>query len=588
MKSTMFARAAVVVVSAVVAHAATSPSELKDDAGRTIIRYVVEPPDHAAPAQTTDPARQLGLFVCFPEHDRPVDDEIYPVREALNRLGLRDGYVLLAGGPQARKFGPADHEPIARLIEWAKKTYPINPRRVYAYGKGEGGKISGELSTLHPDVIAASISYSWTWWKMPVETTKAIDPLTEAPGIYMVLGLRDLSHHLTNVRDGYSRVHAKGYRAIYREIADLGARTFHPVSNDDAIAWATRLRNKNLPLSAAERKLVSAPTPRVGAKGYFEDLAIVGGAAAGEALRKLLASPDARVRLAAARTFSQGAFDEPSLAALGARLTDAGRPVRRAAASALAMHANWRSPAAQSALTEFLRADPAQAAVEPADRVNAAAAIVEAARFQIKGVQQDAGLFQALVAMLEDKDEEIRTIGGNALMPVRDPGFRGDLGRPERKAPEGGWQSWLGEVTQRAAGYRRHFAACRTPAPPSESGAAALFCQGGQQLGANPAKAFELIRQAAELGHHGAEAMLGIMYVVGKGVEQNNPEGARWLAKAAEAGDQLAATNAWMLYMGSPGLAKDAALAERYSTLSRGGASTMPSAGATGGSGGSK
>lgn len=576
MKSNLFGAAAAAAAAAVAMMAgvatgvaATPPTELKDAAGKTIIQYVVEPPDRVAPPSTTDPARQLGLFLCFPEHDRPVDDEIYPVREALNRLGLRDGYVLLAGGPQSRKFGPADHEPIGKLIEWAKKTYPINPRRVYAYGKGEGGKISGELSTLHPDVIAASISYSWTWWKMPVETNTAIDPLKEAPGIYMVLGLRDLSHHLTNVRDGYSRVHAKGYRAIYREIADLGARTFHPASNDDAIQWATRLRNKNLPLSAAERKLVSASAPRVGAQGYFDELALVGGAAAGEALQKLLASADARVRLAAARTFAYGSFDEPAVSALGARLHDAGRPVRRAAASALAMLANWRSEAAQRALSNFVQADPAKA-VEAADRVNAAAALVEAARFQIKGVQQDAGLFQALVAMLEDKDEEIRTIAGNALMPIRDPGFRGDAGRPERKAPEGGWPAWLKEVTGRAAGYRRHYAACTQQQAEPQTAAAALFCQGGKLLDSNPAKAFELTKQAAELGHHGAEAMAGIMYVVGKGVEQNNPEGARWLAKAADAGDQLAATNAWMLYAGSPGLSKNAALAERYLKLSRG------------------
>ncbi len=546
------------------AQAAAPPTELKDAAGKIIIQYVVEPPDTVAPASTTDPARQLGLIVCFPEHDRPVGDEIYPVREALKRLGLRDGYVLLAAGPQERKFGPADHEPIAKLIEWAKKTYPINPRRVIVFGKGEGGKISGELSTLHPEVIAASISYSWTWWTMPVETTKAIDQQKEAPGIYMVLGLRDLSHHLTNVRDGYSRVHAKGYHAIYREIADLGARTYHPASNDDAIAWATRLRNKNVPPSAAERELLAAPV-RIGPRGYFEQLALVGGAPAGEVLQKLLSSPDAKTRAAAAKTFSHGIFSEAATTALGASLTDAAPQVRRAATRALAMQANWRSQAAQDALTGFLAADPAKA-VDPADRVSAADAVVEAARFQIKGVQQDAGLFQTLVAMLEDKNEEIRTIAGNALMPIRDPEFRGDLGRPERKAPEGGWPAWLSEVNTRAAGYRKNYAECSSPS----GRGAELLCQGQSHLGSDPAKAFQLTRQAAELGHHPAEAMLGIMYVVGKGVEQSNPEGVKWLAKAADAGDTLAATNAWMIYAGSPGVPKDAALADRYLKLSRG------------------
>jgi hypothetical protein len=65
----------------------------------------------------------------------------------------------------------------------------------------------------------------------------------------MVLGLRDLPHHLITVRDTYERVKTKRYHVIYREFDDLGERTYHPVSTDDAIAWATRLRNKSVPLS---------------------------------------------------------------------------------------------------------------------------------------------------------------------------------------------------------------------------------------------------------------------------------------------------------------------------------------------------
>ena len=107
--------------------------ELKSDSGATIVRYVAEAPDGVAAAGTTDPARQVGLILCFAEHDRPTDDEILPVREAQKRLGLRDQYVLLAGHSQARKFGAADHEPIKKLIEWAKTTYPINPRQIYMW-----------------------------------------------------------------------------------------------------------------------------------------------------------------------------------------------------------------------------------------------------------------------------------------------------------------------------------------------------------------------------------------------------------------------------------------------------------------------
>src|SRR5579872_2098241 len=45
-------------------------SELKDGAGKVIIKYAVENPDGMAAAGTKDPAKQVGLILCFPEHDR--------------------------------------------------------------------------------------------------------------------------------------------------------------------------------------------------------------------------------------------------------------------------------------------------------------------------------------------------------------------------------------------------------------------------------------------------------------------------------------------------------------------------------------
>src|SRR6476620_7714302 len=257
---------------------AAADSELKDESGKTIIHYVVEPPAGLAPAGTKDPAKQLGLFLCFPEHDTPVDADIFPVREALWRLRIRDGYVLLAGGPQAQKFGMADMEPIEKLIAWAKKTYPVNPRRVYMFGKGEGGKISAEFTMTHPNIVTAAITHSWGFWVMPSELEESIDPLNSAPEIYMNLGLRDLATHLTTVRDTYPRVKAKGYHVIYREFEDMGSRSYYPPSNDDSIAWATRLRNKNIDPSPQELHLLksfSGSAAPVVVDGYFPVLAMV-------------------------------------------------------------------------------------------------------------------------------------------------------------------------------------------------------------------------------------------------------------------------------------------------------------------------
>lgn len=555
---------------------AAPETELKDASGNVVIRYVVEPPDKVAAAGTADPAKQLGLILCFPEHDRPTGDEILPVREALDRLGLRGEYVLLAGHPQSRKFGPADHEPIAKLIAWAKKTYPINPRRVYMYGKGEGGKISGEFAMFNPNVVTASITYSWGWWKMPPELTEAIDPLGSAPEFYMVLGLRDLSYHLTTVRDAYARVSAKGYHVIYREFPELGARTYHPPSNTDAIAWATRLRNKNLPLSAGEaallKKFSNRSLPAPNAQGYYSDLALVGGKQAAPVVQKLLASENPAVRAAAAETCRYAIFDEETISALAKKLSDDSPDVRRSAVRALALNANWRSDAAQHALVDLALA-PGKA-VTPEERVDAVDGIVEAVRLQINGAKQDPILFKALITLLDDQDEQLRTMAANTLAPIRDPEFQGDLGRPEQKAPAGGWQQWLEQTSNKAAGYRKDYDACAKGAAASDD-SVRLFCKGGsyllgedfetkQPVLRNPSLAFKNTLEAAQKGYAPAENAVALMYADGKGTEQDYAKAAEWWVKAAEGGHVQAAFHASMVYRGTPGVPANKEVSEKW------------------------
>jgi len=419
---------------------AAEPAELKDETGKTIIRYVVEPPAGIAPAGTTDPARQVGLFLCFPEHDTPVDADIFPAREALWRLGLRDGYVLLAGGPQAQKFGLADMEPIEKLIAWAKKTYPINPRRIYMFGKGEGGKISAEFTMTHPNIVTAAITHSWGFWVMPSELQEPIDPLNSAPEVYMNLGLRDLATHLTTVRDTYPRVKAKGYHVIYREFEDMGSRSYYPPSNDDSVAWATRLRNKTVPPSAEESKILNsfgsgvAPAP---AGGYFAGLALVGGAPAGAVLQELFDAKDANVRAAAAETCSRALFGDATLASLAKLTADPSANVRQAAIRALGVTANWRYQSAQKALIQLAT----DKAADADDRLSATDALGQAVKLQVKGVRQDPPMFQALVSLLADKDERIRSSASAILAPVYHPADA----TPPLKAPAG----WLAAMARR-------------------------------------------------------------------------------------------------------------------------------------------
>src|SRR5690349_15956557 len=110
---------------------AIEENDLKDESGKVIAHYFVEAPAGVARAGIIDPARQVGVIVCLQEHTEAPSADIYPVRMSLKRLGLSDGYVLLAVKAQAAGggLGAADIEPIRKLVAWAQKTYPVNPRR---------------------------------------------------------------------------------------------------------------------------------------------------------------------------------------------------------------------------------------------------------------------------------------------------------------------------------------------------------------------------------------------------------------------------------------------------------------------------
>ena len=488
--------------------------ELKDNDGRTILKYVIEVPPSLAPgaAATADPTKQLGLLICSQEHDTPTGNDIFPVRQSLLRQGLLGQYILLAPAPQGRKFGLADHEPIEKLIAWALKTYPINPRRIYMYGKGEGSKISMEFAMMHPKLVTAAIGYSWGAWVMPAELKEPIDFAGTAPEIYLTLGRRDLSYHLTCVRDAHFRLVSKGYHVIYREFDDLGDRTYHPPSNDDALAWATRLRNKNVAPSAGEAKLLASPKM---ADGYYPALALVGGQPAGLVLQKLFASSDPAVRAAAAETCTHGIYGEATTTALAKLLADSSMEVRRSAARALAMYANWRSRAAQEALIH----KAADTSADPLDRLSAADGIAYALRFQVKGARLDPPMFAAMVSLLEDKYEPVRATAAGALMPAYE--HAGD-GPKKRRAPELGWQIWLDRIQ-------------------------------AEEIVAQPSLRFGATLSAAERGDVTAQKAVALMYANGKGVEQNYAESVKWWTKVSETGDLAAARHAWDLYRTGPG-----------------------------------
>jgi TPR repeat protein len=557
--------------------------ELKDESGNTIVHYIAEVPKNIAPAGTTDPAKQVGVIFCLQEHGTPLGNDLFPCRQSLWRQGLSDQFILLATAPKTAKFSLEDHLPIVKLLEWAEKTYPVNPRRVYMYGKGEGSKTSIEFMLLHPNLVTASVTYSWGAWRMPSELTQSLDYANSAPEIYLTLGRRDLENHLSCVRDTYPRLLAKGYHIIYREFDELGDRTYHPVSNDDGLAWATRMRNKNIPPSAAEMKLLAAfrNTPPAPVDGYYPTLALVGGSQAGEVIQKLLNSSDAKVRRAAAETCRHAIFSAATTEALAKKVSDPSDEVRHEVFRALAMYANWRYDAAQEALINVAT----NLNANPQDRLDAADGLDFAIKLQVNGFRQDPRLFRALVSLLQDKFEPVRSVANGALAPLYTPS---GTGAQRRRTPEGGWDKFLADITEKQNGYMNEYAVCgfgksgeAAASYPGNRGShepADLFCEGGAaRLGYNlatgqPVKkdlaaAFQTTLKAAEQGYAPAATWVGLMYADGIGVQQSYDEAGKWWVKAAEGGDMVAARTAWNLYRNGEGVDRNPAISNQWAKV---------------------
>src|SRR5271163_3427917 len=71
------------------------------------------------------------------------------------------------------------------------------------------------------------------------------------------------------------------------------------------------------------------------------------------------------------------------------------------------------------------------------------------------------------------------------------------------------------------------------------------------------AKALRLIRPLANDGDASAQFNLGLMYMTGQGVRQDNDAAALWFRKAAEQGHAPAQSNLGTLYIYGRGVAQD-------------------------------
>jgi predicted esterase len=431
--------------------AAFEEGDLKDASGKPVLSYAVSAPKDMAPAGTTDPAKQVGLILCYHEHDGKVSDEMPPVIESLERLKARDGFVVIGVHHVDHVYTKEDRANTVELIAWAKKTFPINPRRIYNFGKGEGSTMSIEFAFQHPDLIACAIGYSWGFRFMP----DSKDPENELPGIYLAIGLKDTPTHPPMVRDTYAKAKPKGYHLIFREFDAVGPSR-HAPTNDEAMAWLIATRNKVLPLSAEETALVkplSTPTPGASA---FNAAMLVGGPQVGALVARLFTAKSESVKMMAIASAEHAVYGEATMAALAKVLTDKSAAARKAAIAALGINAQWGSHVAQEALAECVTGGKR---FELGDHILAIEAIAKATALQTIR-QTDVILYSALVKALDDEQAGVRAAAFTVLQPYQTSDYKPEADKAARKTALAAWQTWLDgiiakEPTAKPAGPAR-------------------------------------------------------------------------------------------------------------------------------------
>lgn len=425
------------------APSAVAEADLKDGS-TTVVHYFMSVPGGLPAAGETDPKRQVGLFLTFHEHGGTGKDEIPSVTKSLANLKREGDFVVLGMPIEAgsHPYSQADHDRAKKLLDYALKSWPINPRRVYLWGRGEGATMAHQFGTENKAAIAAMITYSWGSERWPSNADNS------QPDLYLVIGLADYpDSHVPLVRRVYQAAKKAQFNVIYREVPGLKGPTGGALTNDDAVHWAISSRHKTQTLSAAEQSIVArydAPQAICPDASQFAGVELVGGTQAGKVLPGLLAASTEASRVLAARISGRANFGAEADTALATKLTDASAAVRKEAISALGQVANWRNQAAQQALIALATNQAADAA----ERVLAVEAMGVAVKYQIGGAvdtggYQDPPLFQALVTLLSDAEPSLRSKAFAILKPAMSSDYDPAESPASQQAAITAWQDWV-------------------------------------------------------------------------------------------------------------------------------------------------
>lgn len=399
--------------------------------------------------------KHLGLIVCFHGMNGNEDHMTGFAIEASRRVSLSGEYVIMGGKSRGAGWASSDDKWLLLWIDWAMKTYPIDPRRVYIWGMSNGGWMVKRFGWEHQELIAAVVSYcgGGVEFATPKGMTMPpkngpMNPAETKTEWYFVHGTADKDVPVDSSRRAIKELGQKGYRYVYREIdgADHGGITKYPDVADDAFLFLHSMRHKEVAVSKDEKTTLASMTGKTRSEKLdvvspmLVELQRIAGAPAERAVKNALDNADPEVKKAAIVTTEKSLYGRDIVLELIKLLKDKSDEVKAEAFKGLAVAANWRFMEAQEILEQFAKRKTA-----PVDeRVLAIQALGKAVKLDLLGNFEDRGVIWTLVLLLDDDEQKIREAAFAQLEKgVKDTfAYSPEAGPGQRKTPVASWKAW--------------------------------------------------------------------------------------------------------------------------------------------------
>ena len=384
----------------------------------------------------------LGLILAFHGLNGNEDTQTSTAHQSFAESALAAGYVIAGGKSLGTGWSSGDEQALLQFVDWLQTVYPIDKRRLFIWGHSNGGFMSSWFGSRHADRFAGLVRFSGYAQDVPDKAGAGLE-------YYVVHGEADPTVKVDQSRTLRDRL-MHGFHYVYREIKGADHGSFFAIKplRDDAARWIDGLRHKTVAPSESERIwLKGVLTDHAGdplAKpDTWTELVRIGGALAWQVAGRAAKSKEVAVRLALAQACARCRFDDDEAVAALTRLSDdADAGVRGAAIAALAVHANWHDPAAQTALVKLALNKKRSGE----DRMAASTGLAQDLALPMLGTwTDDPPLFEGALALMDSEVDDIRATIFAPIKPavVDGLGYDPAAAPAARKAPIEAWRTWF-------------------------------------------------------------------------------------------------------------------------------------------------